>query len=207
MSATAVKRPLAQALAEAEAFRDLFAGCYTRWEIAGSVRRRKAACGDVDHVVIGRITTIPDLFGGPGESACAVRELLASMLDRGALKLHVYSDGRHRYGDRLIGVDYRGLRHEVHFADEDNWGCALSIWTGSGDFSHALVARMRARGYRQHLGRLHRRNLDGQITSRFDTHIEGEWYQDIPCPDEETFFAAAGLDVAQWPPERREGTP
>ena len=29
----------------------------------------------------------------------------------------------------------------------------------------------------------------------------------VPCPDEETFFAAAGLDLKRYPPERRETAP
>lgn len=167
---------MAQAVADAHAFRDLFEG-FEHWVVAGSVRREVPTVGDVEHVVVG----------------WKVREQLDTMVD-GGLFAHpnreitkaVYPDGRHRWGDRYRGVMFRGFRHEVFFADPDNFGAILAIRTGPADYSRWLVTRLRERGTPME---------DGFVTDR-----NGEI---LPCASEESFFLRCG---ERWEsPKRRAG--
>ena len=46
-----IKRNRAAALADAIAFRDLFAGCFEEWIFGGSIRRLRDEVCDLDHIV------------------------------------------------------------------------------------------------------------------------------------------------------------
>ena len=180
MSSSTDKRPLAQARADAEAFRDHFPKeCYERWEIAGSIRRGKPEVADVEHVVIPRFGEVDS---GSGLFAQKERtNLLFHHLDamvRGAIvSKHWYGNGN-RWGEKYRGVDFRGFNNEIFCADENNWGAILAIRTGPADFSQQLVTEM-----------LHRkvyRQQGGQVISV----LSGE---PVPCRDEKTFFEMCGV--------------
>jgi DNA polymerase/3'-5' exonuclease PolX len=154
------RRPLEQVRADAEAFRALFPpACYERWEIAGSVRRGKPLCGDVDHVVIPRIGEVPsagDLFGRSERVNLLWFHLDALVAGRveGIVK-HLYTSHRQdgttsvapKWGDLLRGVDFRMTKHEIWTADVANWGAQLAIRTGPGNFSQMLVTALQRNGY------------------------------------------------------------
>src|SRR5689334_8378943 len=100
MSTATVKRSFAEALVDAEAFRDLFEGCYERWEIAGSLRRMKAEVGDVEHVVIpifGEVATTSGLFAEKRRANLIWHRLDELVAYRQVTK-HLYSNG-FRWGD------------------------------------------------------------------------------------------------------------
>lgn len=201
MSTTATKLRLAEAIINAEAFRDLFRGCYSRWEFAGSIRRKRPEVGDIDHVVIGRPLELQGLFGGT-TSTNAVREMVTNLLDRGTLRLAKRANGRKCNGDRVMAVQFHDCCHEIHLCEDYNWGCFLAMRTGSAEFSKALVTRMQSRGYRQRDRRLWRieRTVDAFGTAVDHSHP-------VDCLDEAVFFGAAGLRVGDWPPELRERIP
>jgi DNA polymerase/3'-5' exonuclease PolX len=154
----AIRRPLEQAIADAEAFRALFPpASYLRWEIAGSIRRRAVTVADVDHIVE---PAFGDVEVGGGLFAQTERvNLLWFHLDaltRGAeVRKHLYTihraDGETsvtpRWGERLRGCDFRELKHEIWTADADNWGAQLAIRTGPGPFSQSLVVALQRQGY------------------------------------------------------------
>jgi|GEM_PF-685206 len=183
MSTTATKRSYADALRDAEAFRDLFPrGSYADWEIAGSLRRRKSEVGDVEHVVMPQFAarTVP----GDGLFASSVTETvnlvwhrLDELVADGTVAKHVYStridpnvtfkrgddfkaNGPakeipvYRWGDKYRGVDFRGFNHEIFMAAADNWGSVLAIRTGPAEYSQWLVTRLRGQN---------RRNKDGKV--------------------------------------------
>lgn len=157
MSAGA-KRDYKSAVAVAEAFRDLFFGCYDRWYIAGSIRRGKSDVSDVDHVVIAKWADVADscdLFATP-----KLTNLLWARLDdiigSGIIKMskHIYGTTGFRWGDKQRGIDFRGFNHEVLTTSDENWGSALAIKTGPPDFSRGLVTGLLEHGYR---------NKDGSV--------------------------------------------
>lgn len=172
MSTSQAKRPLAQALRDAEAFRDLFpASCYQQWHIAGSVRRRQPQVGDIEHVVLPRTGEIED-----PTSLFAERKQVNLLLYRLDELARTYVIGKHvygglngdgisranppagytptsfRWGERYRGCDFRGFCHEVFVADADNLGSVLAIRTGPGGYSRMLVTAIQRNGYWQDKG-------------------------------------------------------
>lgn len=199
MSTVKTKIPLAEAEAHAKRFRDLFEGCYERWEFAGSIRRKRPEVGDIDHVVIPKWIDVPyDLFGGTRpESAIAQR--VWQLSDQAAFVLR-------SAGERRISVELEGQPHELYCCCERNWGPILAIRTGSGDFSKGLVTRLRRHGHRQHKGNLFK-VLDHCTSRTNEVFEDGEFGELIDCSTEAAYFAAAGLNIDDWPPERRETAP
>lgn len=200
---TATKTDRAEAIQAADRFRAMFESCYERWEVAGSVRRLRPEVGDIEHVVISGQEAGGGLFG---QTIPSMRVAVDALLDRGTVTLHEYGETKtHRNGDKYIGLDFEGRMHEIFMCDESNWGCILSIRTGSADFSRELVTRLRPRNFRQ---------LDGSLwkishvpREGFDREYEGVWLKHIPCPDEATMFSAAGLNIEEWPPAARDRLP
>lgn len=210
MSAAVTRIPLSDALAEAQTFRALFEGAFERWEFAGSLRRRTADVGDIEHVAIPAVSTSPNLLGEPeSEQNHSLRQRARELVRRDHLALHVYIVStrfglRYMFGSRYMGLDYRGRTHELFVATPDNWGVILAIRTGSADFSRDLMVRLRRNGYRVSGGRLWR-VVDYRIAERqkesllLDDETHGV---PIACPDEVTLFTAAGY-AAVVPPEER----
>ena len=156
MSTTSTKRELIDAKADAEAFRRLFDGTYAQWHVAGSVRRRAAYVGDVEHVVVPRLGSVVvpgDLFGDRVEEVNLVLHRADELTRAGrsgpALAKHVYPDGRHRWGVRYRGLSFRGFAHELFVADPDgsNLGPTLAIRTGPAEYSRMLVTQLQRRGH------------------------------------------------------------
>lgn len=212
VSATKTKIPLADAEAHAKRLRDLFDGCYERWGFAGSIRRRRPEVGDIDHVVIPKFGT----FGLFADSKTA-----ESLMARRVHDLHLRGRGAKppdprrifitkSCGDRRISVQFKGCAHEIYLCSAGNWGPILAIRTGSAEVSRTLVTRLRRYGYRQHDGRLWRISRDARVLSSEPGAIQ---FEDdtigvpMDCPDEESYFSAAGLNIQNFPPERREFVP
>jgi hypothetical protein len=184
---TALKRPLAQAVADAEAFRALFPPqCFERWEIAGSVRRRKPEVGDVEHVIIpqaGEVEVNAGLFA-ERKTVNLLWHRLDEMLALGVVAKHVYGTGPtgaplYRWGDKYRGVDYRGHMHEtVH-------GHAVDV---GRDPAHTHRARRVLGASRD--GLLKNGGVYRQQEGRLVLVASGE---SVDVPDEETYVRLAGL--------------
>lgn len=140
---------------EGEHFRALFHGCSVRWEVAGSIRRRRADVGDIEHVVIaahGVPVVAPEdsssaLFtplAGPGVNLLWRRcdELLAM----GVLSKAIYSDGKARWGQVMRGILLAGVRHEVWTCAAETWGSCLAIRTGPEELCERLMGQLKANG-------------------------------------------------------------
>lgn len=213
---TKVRRPLAQALADAEAFRALFPPqCYSRWEIAGSVRRRAAACGDVEHVILPAFGEVD--VGGGLFATKEVKNLLFFHLDAlvsGVLVAkHLYGASGYRWGEKFRGCDFRGHNQEISCADAGNWGSTLAIKTGPADFSRRLVTGLLRNDRRNYLGRVWECRTCPCVDPRdcgagCDEKCPrcqgtGLWpIGEIPVPDERKYFALCGVPYAE-PWERR----
>ncbi len=198
---TGSRIPLADARKIAEDFARLFDGTWDKWVIAGSVRRQKPDVGDIEHVCIPKLEAVrvpvkgtESLFGGPPETRVEVVNRLWQRADElllcGEIAKALYGETQTtRWGDKLRGVVWKGIKHEIFSADRDNWGCILTIRTVPAEFSKAMVTKLNIdQVYRQHEGYLR------YVGSAGDGRIK-------PCPDEETFFAAVGWEYRA--PEKR----
>lgn len=187
MSTALAKKSLALAVNDAQAFRALFPfTAYKEWTIAGSVRRGEKFVGDVEHVVVPTITTSAGLF--PGAAVEQVNELWAAldnMVQMGTVRKAQYGQTLStRWGEKYRGVVFRGIKHEIFTADNDNFGAILAIRTGPAPFSTRLVSELRTRGLRQQ---------DGYVTDAAG--------QRISAPDEMRYFWLCGVNYL--PPEKR----
>lgn len=191
MSTATTKRHWRQAVEDAEAFRALFPpACYSRWEFAGSLRRKRPEVGDVEHVILpnfGDIEVHGQLAGlfVSTERVNLLFHHLDALLAKGDVSKHWYGNG-YRWGDKHRGAEFRGFTHELFTADADNFGCQLLIRTGPAEFSERIVTRLKAGGmYRQ--------------TDGFVKHVESG--QIVPVRDEAAYFALLGMRVIE--PEKR----
>jgi hypothetical protein len=159
LSTTITKTNLADAIAEAQAFRDSFPrDTYERWEIAGSIRRHRPEVGDIEHVVI------PAFGIALGDGLFGERtNLLFRELDRrvacGNLRKHLYGGKSPRWGELYRGVDVPwlysgGTLHEFFCADAANWGSVLAIRTGPAEQNPRLMNGLRTNGLRHYQGRV-----------------------------------------------------
>lgn len=179
---TSIKRPLAQALRDAEDCRAMFAGYFRRWEIAGSCRRGKAEVGDVEHVVLP--LHVEALRIKINELTFDPNDIFSD--DRAPFLKHVYCNGTNRWGDKYRGLSFRGFAHEIFMADEKNFGSVLALKTGPAEFSEMLVTVLKRNG------RLH--HADGYVKYTKDGAI-------YSVPTEEAFFEACKV---KWiPPAQR----
>jgi hypothetical protein len=194
------RRAWEKGLVDAEAFRDLFPpACYERWEIGGSVRRKSTSgVKDVDHIVIPRIGEMDvgsSLFAMP-ERVNLLWFHLDALVKGNHVTKHAYGTNeagapKHRWGDKHRGVDFRGFNHEVRVADQHNWGSALAIWTGPGEFSRALVTGLQRNGYCNHKGYVFNKKAcqcqcgwSGTFSDlrRCDIGTEAEWTDGTGAP-------------------------
>ncbi len=201
MSTTDTRLSLDEAVFAAEKFRDLFAGCYDRWVIAGSVRRKKIDVGDIEHVLLPRTETkvAPgQMFPAPVD---LVKERLGELRAKCEIKPHVYPDGKNRLGDKYSGFDWSCMGvmtlHELFMPDAESFGSALAIRTGPPDYSKRLVSGLLRNG---------RRNFKGQVwrCERCNCNRYGDpcekcdgtglvCVEKIAVPTEESFFALTGI--------------
>jgi DNA polymerase/3'-5' exonuclease PolX len=110
--------------------------------VAGSVRRRKPRCGDVELLAIPK--TEPgqrDLFGTPTGEVSELDALVDRLLDAGELTLRADKNGRTAAGGRYKRLWCRGglFPLDLFVCGRDNWGILLLIRTGSAGFSHYVV--------------------------------------------------------------------
>ena len=158
MSTTSTTRPLADAIRDAHAFRDLFPkSTYTRWEIAGSVRRKRPEVGDVEHVIEPAFAN-REVGGGLFTEIQRINLLFAhldTLVAGGTATKHQYGGTGYRWGEKYRGVDFCGFLHEIFCATAVNWGSTLLIRTGPADYSRMVVTKIKDGGmYRQQDGQL-----------------------------------------------------
>lgn len=167
------KRPWAEVMPIAVRLANELAVVCTRIKVAGSLRRRRPEVGDIEFVVEAREVPV-DLMGTVGPDLDGIRAI-------------VHSWGNVvKGGDRFIQVQLPdGFVVEVAIAEADRWGSILAIRTGPRDLGVEVMNRLKKRGLHHQGG--HVRNADGEI---------------VPTPDEETYFALAGLPCL--PPEERD---
>lgn len=204
---TGIKRPLKTAQADAVAFQAMFAGCYERFEIAGSIRRKKSECGDCECCIIPRFET--KIGGGLfAEPVNLLWERLDALVAGGKLVKHMYGTTGFRWGPLYRGVEFRGALHELYTSDDVGWGSTLAIRTGSAEFSQQLVTGLLRAGRRNKDGKVWKCGPCGDCREHGPSDKCPECggrglrpLEIIPVPTEEEFFELCGTKWVE--PERR----
>ncbi len=105
-----------------------------RIEIAGSLRRKCKEIGDIE------IVAIPKPY-----STGLFEDGIASVINRWEKVKGELNYGECKYTQR---IHESGIKIDLFFAEEGNWGSILAIRTGSADYSHKVLANAWvARGY------------------------------------------------------------
>jgi DNA polymerase/3'-5' exonuclease PolX len=114
--------------------------CY-RIEIAGSIRREKDIVGDVEIVCIPKPYQTGLFEDGIAEIVNQWQKV------KGELEY-----GKTKYTQRILP---EGIKLDLFFAEEGNWGLIFAIRTGSEDYSHKVLANgWVKRGYKSEGGYL-----------------------------------------------------
>ncbi len=188
---TESRRPLAVALAELADFTALVRpDVYCeRWEVCGSIRRRKPDVGDVDiccipsRIVIGHAHT--DLFGEmKSDDVNALWQRVDDLVRLGSLSKAIKETAagpRTKWGEKSRAIQFRGTVYEINCCDPDNFGPWVAIRTGPAELSHLFA-----------------KNLGAACRDGFHVYRYGEMIRGCT---ERQFFDLAGLKYL--PPEVR----
>ncbi|WP_242157354.1 hypothetical protein [Aestuariivivens sediminis] len=131
---------LEQAQEIANKVKDMLAPHCYRIEIAGSIRRQKPEVKDIEIVAIPKPYDI-----GLFSSGIA---LIVNQWPK------VKGEFPCKYTQRILP---EGIKLDLFFAEEDNWGLIFAIRTGSAEFSHKVLATTWVKkGFRSHFGYLTR---------------------------------------------------
>ncbi len=172
------KMPYTEALAIAERLVALLRPGTERIEIAGSVRRRKPECGDIELVAIPKQMRELNMFGGLITTGSALDVILAEQPWRAIKNGQCYKQ-----------FDIGPCMLDLFIATPEKWGCVFTIRTGSAEFSHRLVTKKRL----------------GGLCPAYISFNDGRlWNNGIvqPTPEEADVFRLLGIDWIS--PEKRE---
>lgn len=133
---------------------------------AGSVRRKRPTCRDIEFVVAPHM--VGDLFGELQPITQPIQEAL--------LEIGTWVKGGDRYMVISDVLGHPHLRLELHLVHPPaQWGSILAIRTGPAGLGEYAMKAMRARGYR---------HQDGYVRKGAEV---------VPTETEEQFFALAGI--------------
>ena len=155
-----------------------------RIEVAGSIRRRKATCGDVDIVCIPKISTQTDLFGKETSRISEVLVALAGMIAKSKGTAKILRGGTSA-DSKFVVVEGAKCQLDIWFADRLTWGTRMVCRTGSMQHNTALAMLAQS--------------LDGKWEPYNGVTMRGTL---IPCPEEADVYHALGLEYIE--PERRD---
>jgi DNA polymerase/3'-5' exonuclease PolX len=161
----------------AEKYKSLLDPHCIRIEIAGSVRRMKIDCRDIEYVIIPKPYDV-----GLFESGIAMIINQWQMV-KGNLPSC-------KYTQRILP---EGIKADIFFATEENFGLIYLIRTGSADFSRRIATRWADRGYHAFEGALY---YTGNRVTRRDEIKKGK---KIYTPTEIDVFNICGLPyIEPW---------
>lgn len=130
-----IKYPYAEAFKIAKETMEQLRPFCDRIEIAGSIRRKKKEVGDIEIVAIPK----PYLVG-------LFEDGIASVVNRWEKVRGDLEYGKSRYTQRVLPG---GIKLDLFFADENNWGYIYAMRTGSAEYSHQVLAKSWVRvGYK-----------------------------------------------------------
>jgi len=182
----------ADALALAQGLVEALTPVCSRIEIAGSVRRGKEQCGDLEIVAIAKYERqqTMDLFGEVAESVTVnvLEQRLPGLFELGEWGLDLVL--------RRNGVRYKRLLHyptwmccDLFIVTQAGWGGAMVIRTGPAEFSRAVVTLALRLGKHVADGYL----LHGHAKLKDACPRGADCPLIIPTLEEADFLAALGL--------------
>jgi len=141
-----------------------------RIEIAGSIRRKKPGVGDIEVVAV----PLPYSTG-------LLEDGLAAVVNKWEKVKGELEYGKTKYTQRILP---EGIKLDLFFAEEGNWGSIFAIRTGSAEYSHQILAKGWVRqGFKSEGGYLFR---------------DGDKYE---VPEEKDLFRMIGIPYTE--PENR----
>lgn len=143
MSANDSPVPFYEAMDAAERLRDLLSGHCSRIDIAGSLRRaRAAAVGDIEIVAIGAMhpSLETDLFGDPLPAVNLLEQRTAQLLAGGTITYAPDYDTRKApWGPKYKRFVYEDIPVDLFIVTPATWAVQFIIRTGPAAFSKAMV--------------------------------------------------------------------
>lgn len=137
------KRPLKEAQEIADRIVDLLNPHCHRIAIAGSIRRERPLVGDVEIVAIPK----------PYETGLFASGIAAALQDWTTIKGQFPC----KYTQRIHPAS--GMKVDIFFAEEGNYGLIMAIRTGSAEYSHHILAKGWTKaGFYSEGGWLHRKS-------------------------------------------------
>lgn len=139
----------------AKHLRTLLTPCCKCIVVAGSIRRRRPAVGDVELLCIPLVMSTSDMFGGPTDRVDMLDLALQELVREGILAYRLNSKGKHvGYGPKnkflLHVASGSGIPVDVFSTTEEGWAMSLVVRTGSAAFNKRLMAAAQALGMRGH---------------------------------------------------------
>lgn len=126
-----------------------------RVEIAGSIRRKKPEVKDIEIVAIPK----------PYDSGLFPSGI-ANVVNQWEKVKGGMEYGKTKYTQRILPS---GIKLDLFFAEESNWGSILAIRTGSADYSHKVLARgWVGRGFKGEGGHLMRDGMKYEVKEEKD---------------------------------------
>jgi len=179
-----------------------------RIEIAGSLRRGRAAVGDIELVAIPKIEPLAK----PGSLYPEPYNLLWEGLDGYAKQAGWrYLNHGQKYRKFLMPYDLRRPADQVQVdlftCEPENWGNIFLIRTGPAEFSQAVVTRLRecarpsSGGFVRLAPSVHPEIPYGGEFREW-TEAEKARMEKVPTPREEDVFEIAGMEYV--PPDERD---
>lgn len=170
-----------------------------RWEIAGSIRRKKAFVSDVEVVYIARMvpkksasTSQQDFGFIPSEvgKVSALKEELDALIERGILEKRIFKKGKTMYGQHLQFVRHveTGIPIDFFACCHETWHTTMVSRTGPKALNTELATRANTQGYNWNPG-------GKGFTKMSDESVV------VPVSSEEEAFQFVGLPCL--PPEER----
>lgn len=204
-----VRIPLAEAEALAAEVVELLRPACERIEIAGSIRRRVLAPGDIEIVAIPRYGVgmgQVDLFGNVDTPAVnLLDERCREFLVDGTFHGRLDKNGRAAIGSKYKRLVFKDFALDLFVClPPTQWGVLFAIRTGPAAFAHAFVTPRGQKTRTLYAGGAHvsRPGLlpIGMRVGEGNQLFGGDG-RVIPTPTEESFFEAIGLRCL--PPEER----
>ncbi len=159
-----------EALIIAQEVKEKLAPHCSKIEIAGSIRRLKPEVKDIE------IVAIPLPYENNGMFVSGIAEVVNNWQ-----KVKGELGPECKYTQRVLP---EGIKLDLFFATEDNWGWIYALRTGSSDYNFRYLDAMKASGFRA---------VNGQILNAFG--------KPMVIADERQFFDLINLDFV--PPEHR----